>query len=709
MIKKKTILTLLFTVAILFTFANFNFVSAQEFNIFVNSNECLDLENNSLRDSVRLKVAPCDNNSATQKFQIVEKPGTVYVNIKVSSNRCLEILRSNTRNGIDVTQFNCDNSSEQAFRMPSGFDPSRKGAPSVSGEISFSHSGKCFDTQNRPWVQQFPCNRSQSQRFEIKEVPTLSKDAKFLNDWAARLKALLPLPIVDVTLERVTSYCPFGCTRTSSTSYLSISSSTPKLTRSSVSMNQLERSLRPTLEAQYCSSGAAQRSLNLEVLIEDMNRNFIGDFVVRPNDCNVGINPTPTPTTPGNSGVEEQYWDAVKSSSDAKDFQSYLNTYPTGKYAPLARLRIRQFGGTTPTPTPTPINTGIGSVEDQYWNNVKSSNNWQDFQSYINRYGQSGKYAPIANLRIRQLKNNTGPNPTPTPIISGGGSVEDQFWNNVKSSNNWQDFQSYINRYGQNGKYSAIADLRIRQLKGSSNPNTSTAEDQFWDNIKNSTQQQDFQDYLRIYPNGKYKALANLKIRQNPTPQQREDQFWDSIKTSNNLADFQNYMTQFPNGKYRRPAFFAQNRLAQERATADFLRNSQFGSLNEISNLRKVFVTATDANSRDRIIQDLQKKIPSLVFVNNRQSADFFIEYKLTIGSNCDPGTSTAINACELHSGRMWVHTLGLRGTGNEFNRILWTTTKSKAYSDQGVNFFTKNPAAQAASDLIKELRNLGF
>lgn len=38
--------------------------------------------------------------------------------------------------------------------------------------------------------------------------------------------------------------------------------------------------------------------------------------------------------------VEDQYWEAVKNSSNADDFKSYLKEYPNGKYAALARQKI---------------------------------------------------------------------------------------------------------------------------------------------------------------------------------------------------------------------------------------------------------------------------------------------------------------------------------------------------------------------------------
>jgi hypothetical protein len=60
------------------------------------------------------------------------------------------------------------------------------------------------------------------------------------------------------------------------------------------------------------------------------------------------------------AAVEAQYWDTVKNSNDSRDFQDYLNEYPQGKFAQLARLKVRQLesargnanSGTSPVTTP---------------------------------------------------------------------------------------------------------------------------------------------------------------------------------------------------------------------------------------------------------------------------------------------------------------------------------------------------------------------
>ena len=53
--------------------------------------------------------------------------------------------------------------------------------------------------------------------------------------------------------------------------------------------------------------------------------------------------------------VEMLFWDSIKSSTDAGDYQAYMESYPRGRFAPLARARIKRYaapaGGTAPAIT----------------------------------------------------------------------------------------------------------------------------------------------------------------------------------------------------------------------------------------------------------------------------------------------------------------------------------------------------------------------
>jgi formylglycine-generating enzyme required for sulfatase activity len=77
--------------------------------------------------------------------------------------------------------------------------------------------------------------------------------------------------------------------------------------------------------------------------------------------------PTPTPkktttrtrtntrSTGSKTGVDElAFWETIKNSTDPEDFKAYLEQYPKGKFAPLARNKLRTLEASQPKTSATP-------------------------------------------------------------------------------------------------------------------------------------------------------------------------------------------------------------------------------------------------------------------------------------------------------------------------------------------------------------------
>jgi len=58
--------------------------------------------------------------------------------------------------------------------------------------------------------------------------------------------------------------------------------------------------------------------------------------------------PSAAPSTDA-SAIELAYWDAIKNSNDPKDFQAFLEKFPEGNFAALAKKRLSTTGSVTPT------------------------------------------------------------------------------------------------------------------------------------------------------------------------------------------------------------------------------------------------------------------------------------------------------------------------------------------------------------------------
>ncbi len=69
-----------------------------------------------------------------------------------------------------------------------------------------------------------------------------------------------------------------------------------------------------------------------------------------------------------------------------------------------------------------------------------------------------------------------------------------------------------------------------------------------WKTIENSTLTEDFEFFLKMYPDSRFASLAIIKIRQ--IEKSKEDSFWNVIKNSSSILDFEDYLAAYPKGKY---------------------------------------------------------------------------------------------------------------------------------------------------------------
>ncbi len=438
-------------------------------------------------------------------------------------------------------------------------------------------------------------------------------------------------------------------------------------------------------------------------------------------------------STASASAVEDQYWNAVSASTNVRDFQDYLNNYPNGRYVAVARLRISQLGGSSSTSvSPSPSGN---SVEDQYWNAVRNSTNAQDFQSYLNAY-PNGQYAALARLKINQLGGSSSVGNQPQTTFQSGGAltVEQQYWDAVKNSTRATDFQNYLNDY-PNGQFVPIARLKISQLGGSTNQSVNlSAEDQYWNSINNSQRVQDYQGYLYNYPNGIYASIARLKVSQlgggqvqNTTSVSAvEQQYWDNVRNSQNPRDFQSYLNIYPNGQFAMIARLRINQLNASGPTmntsaigcafvpskqrgADILAKAQFGSINDMKGLQTYWMITDGADlmSKRIITDEIGKEYPQLTAATREEDADFYIIFGMVDNTGAQvSNTNGAVN--QTFTGEMMVFTSTPGANCVPNIRILFRTAKTQYYSAAGVTF-NRHPATNASREFVKELKKSNF
>jgi class 3 adenylate cyclase len=110
--------------------------------------------------------------------------------------------------------------------------------------------------------------------------------------------------------------------------------------------------------------------------------------------------------------VEVNFWNSVRGSDDPVVVQSYLDRYPAGQFASVARQKIAALREPPETAQPGRATTAMGSeraplpapvVEVNLWNSVRGSDDLVVVQSYLDRY-PAGQFASVARQKIAALR-----------------------------------------------------------------------------------------------------------------------------------------------------------------------------------------------------------------------------------------------------------------------------------------------------------------
>jgi hypothetical protein len=100
---------------------------------------------------------------------------------------------------------------------------------------------------------------------------------------------------------------------------------------------------------------------------------------------------------------ELSYWETIKNSTNADDFKAYLEKYPSGQFASLAKNRIASLDAPTKPVESRATPANDSATELAFWDSVKNSTSADDYRAYLEKY-PNGAFVVLAKRRLEPLE-----------------------------------------------------------------------------------------------------------------------------------------------------------------------------------------------------------------------------------------------------------------------------------------------------------------
>jgi adenylate cyclase len=157
--------------------------------------------------------------------------------------------------------------------------------------------------------------------------------------------------------------------------------------------------------------------------------------------------------------LELALWESVKDGG-AAELASYLEHYPEGTFASLARTRqsaAPDDQASSPPPTPAQQEATPDTLDLAFWDAIKESQAPEELTAYLEQH-PNGHFSGLARARLSQLEEAHS---NETPSRPGqADATELAFWDSIRDSEGPHLFAAYLEKYPE-GEFTVIAQARL--------------------------------------------------------------------------------------------------------------------------------------------------------------------------------------------------------------------------------------------------------
>jgi hypothetical protein len=132
------------------------------------------------------------------------------------------------------------------------------------------------------------------------------------------------------------------------------------------------------------------------------NSSLTGEVILKAEEQVEVVAPVEPVTPTINPQIELAYWDSIKSGESIAYFETYLKRYPDGQFADIARIRIDEIKAKSDDSQARAAEPDK-SAEVAFWQSMQDATRPEMFETYLEQY-PDGLYAKLARLKIDAIQ-----------------------------------------------------------------------------------------------------------------------------------------------------------------------------------------------------------------------------------------------------------------------------------------------------------------
>ena len=305
--------------------------------------------------------------------------------------------------------------------------------------------------------------------------------------------------------------------------------------------------------------------------------------------------------------AENELRKLINKIADPSELQAFLNTYPESQFAGLARLRLKRSIENSTDPGRARDHIWQGFSDSEFVEPVRERLKQLDASTRDPSEGETAEpEAPEPQEEVSPEPALSGPNPELVEWSLGldraerrriqqglaaegfdPGPIDGIFGKDTRDRiEEWQAAQCkpktrHLHAESVKALFAAADEADTQQAASDlkAEAERRSAEDRYWNSIKNSEDPDDFDRYLADYPGGHYENQARKRrselVHSRQTRRKAEDELWAKAERSRDPAQIDEYLANaYPQGRYVKQALRLKAKLLEARRAEDKLWNS---------------------------------------------------------------------------------------------------------------------------------------